>query len=105
MNGGGGVANFEARDGAPRVGVLRLEVEAREGTTGAASEWRRKHGMREKKSDRRRRQHPFKGGGGDAAEGRGSGEVGRCVEGLKEGGQLGRRGMAGSGSVAMRVSA
>jgi hypothetical protein len=49
MIGGGGVANFEARDDAPRVGVLRLEVEAREGTAGAASEWRRKHGMREKK--------------------------------------------------------
>jgi hypothetical protein len=31
------------------------------------------------------RQHPFKGGSGDIAEG-GSGEVGRCVERHEEGG-------------------
>jgi hypothetical protein len=34
-------ANFWARGGALRVGVLWLEAEAREGTMGAASEMRR----------------------------------------------------------------
>jgi hypothetical protein len=85
MNDGGGAANFQERGGAPRVGVLQLEAEAREGIAGAASERRRKHDAG-KKFDRRRRQHPFKGGDGDVVEGWGRGKSGDVLRGPRRGG-------------------
>jgi hypothetical protein len=77
------VAKFWARGGAPTVGVLRLEVEARQGTASAASEQRRNHGTGER--------NPAGGGstilkgGRHGHNGGGSGEVGRHVDWLEEG--------------------
>jgi hypothetical protein len=95
-SGGGGVAGSGRRSGvlvegssggvaASSGAILWLEAEMREGTVGAASEQRRKHGVGEK--------NPASGDGGTLLKGAagmkrrgGLGEVERCVEGLKEGG-------------------